>query len=226
MQPDEKFIQTLETIQNKIVKELKSLIVKQTNISDKMLAIETYNIEKRMNELGYQDAIDEYIKSFDEAVISSKYVKKISLEFVDEIDLIQKNLGDYLLGEQKKFHSLLTMQIESGLLNGKSNKLIIESLNDVPLTTTQLKTVVNTSYANHTRNITKEAFKDDKEQKFIYVGGVIPTSSDACRNVVEAGKTYTMAQIEAGINEGGGLVDWGGRVPNFNCIHTWEPVDE
>jgi len=225
MTPNETFIKELEKIEAQITKEISNIISQSKGTTlDRMTLVEEYNIDKRMTELGFGTAALIYVESFDSMVIGSPFVKKISLDFVSEVNLIQKNMIEYLINEQKKYHSLLTMQIENGLMSGLKSKDIIKSLGDIPLSSAQINTEVNTAYANQSRNITREAFKDDKEQRFEYVGGLIPTSSDACTAVVEAGNTYTQAQIDAGIDEGGGLVYWNGRDPNFNCLHEFLPV--
>ena len=225
MTPNETFIKELEKIEAQITKEISNIISQSKGTTlNRMSIIEDYNIEKRMTELGYQESLLKYVESFDGAVIGSQFINKISLDFVDEVNLIQNNLGEYLLGKQREFHSLLTMEVQNGIMSGKLDKEIIKSLSNVPLSERQLKTVVNTSYQNHSRNITKEAFKDDEEQLFEYVGGLIPTSSDICRELIESGETYTQAEINAGIPSGGGMVFWDGRDPNFNCGHEWLPV--
>ena len=35
---------------------------------------------------------------------------------------------------------------------------------------------------------------------------------------------YTLAEIQAGIKTPAGNVDFGGRIPNYNCLHEWEKI--
>jgi len=225
MTPNETFIKELEKIEAQITKEISNIISQSKGTTlDRMTLVEEYNIDKRMTELGFGTAALIYVESFDSMVIGSPFVKKISLDFVSEVNLIQKNMIEYLINEQKKYHSLLTMQIENGLMSGLKSKDIIKSLGDIPLSSAQINTEVNTAYANQSRNITREAFKDDKEQRFEYVGPVDGVTSDPCLYAMEnqSPEGHTMAEINGGIFP---EVNWGGRIPSFNCRHEFYPVD-
>jgi hypothetical protein len=97
---------------------------------------------------------------------------------------------------------------------------------EIQLTDAQLNVATNTAYYNIARDDVFDAFKDDPNQKFKYVGGVRENSSKQCRWLMENQKTegYTVAEITAGINTPFGIIDRYGRRPNFNCIHTWAPI--
>jgi hypothetical protein len=89
-----------------------------------------------------------------------------------------------------------------------------------------MNTVIDTSYFNHERSITAEIFSDKPEQRFKYVGDLIETSSPICRWLVKNQKPngYTRAEIDKEIRTPKGLVNWFGRMPNFNCGHSWLPI--
>ena len=129
--------------------------------------------------------------------------------------------------------------LTESILGGDSFDISVQKMKDSGMTNSQrIETLLHTGYYNFSRVSTRMAFKSKPEQKFEYVGGVIPTSSDECRwlflNQKPAG--YTMVEIEKGIetpyrytygvNKGKvKKIYWSGRNPNFNCIHEWLPKD-
>lgn len=122
----------------------------------------------------------------------------------------------------------------NSILNGQSDKETRARLESVGLKDYQAGAVLQTTLYNFSRTNTVLAYKDEPEARFTYEGGLIPTSSDQCKwlmlNQKEGG--YTMAEIMAGIetpytNKQGQklIINELGRLPNFNCIHEWEPID-
>ena len=128
------------------------------------------------------------------------------------------------------------------IISGNSIQETIKNLEGIPLTDAQLGTVLNTSYSDFNRITTVEVYKDKPDQRFRYDGGVIPTSSDECRWLVDNQdpKGYTMKEIKAGIitpyvhkytdshgqfNAGDPkVINENGRNPNYNCIHEWVAI--
>jgi hypothetical protein len=99
-------------------------------------------------------------------------------------------------------------------------------LTDIKYTRANFGTILNTTYADMSRQATKEAFKNT-DTRFRYEGGTIPTSSEICEWLYnnQDPNGYTMEEIEAGIVTPHGVVDAFGRQPNNNCIHTWQPIE-
>ena len=118
------------------------------------------------------------------------------------------------------------MEIKNSIVSNQLTSETVANLTaKIPLTDAQIKTVVHTSFSNHSRNITAKAFEDEPEQRFEYVGGVIPTSSQECEWLMnnQNPNGYTKAEIDAGIQTPFGVIYWGGRDPNYNCLHQWLP---
>ena len=158
---------------------------------------------------------------------------------VENAELIKASNNMTVLGYFQYQTERLRTHLASGLIGGKSFKdTVIEFGGGIvgqpnPIATwhhftdANVGTVIHTSYIDYGRTITADAFIDSPEQKFEYVGGLIPTSSEQCtflmNNQKEGG--YTMAEIRGGIQTPDGTINWSGRVPNWNCIHEFLPVD-
>jgi len=135
----------------------------------------------------------------------------------------------YLLKSASAWSTQYESALVKSLIRGDTITQTVKSLvTEVPLTTPQLSTVLNTQYADFNRVATKEVYSGEPEQRFRYVGPLIPTSSDICIEMVEKQRPegYTADEIAAGIKAGSGIVNWGGRVPNFNCNHAWQAIYE
>lgn len=173
---------------------------------------------------------------------------------VEQIELISRNVeliknshGRTVLGYAKANSELLRSKLIQSIINGVTARQtikelegqLISELTNAPLTTAQIGVVINTSYADFSRATTRMTFENRPKQRFKYVGGVIPTSSDECRWLRENQnpRGYTRAEIDAGIEtpftykrgENKGKIKqiwWWGRFPNYNCGHEWMPKDD
>jgi hypothetical protein len=104
--------------------------------------------------------------------------------------------------------------------------------------TANVGTVVHTSYMQYKKAVTADAFEGVPGQRYEYIGGILPTSSDECEWLItnQNPKGYTRDEIDAGIKtpfiyeygEDKGktkIINWAGRIPNYNCPHEWLPLD-
>ena len=144
-----------------------------------------------------------------------------------------------VLGFYQSQTNRLKTHLASGLIGGenfrdvvlKFGQGIVTEQNPIAtwhfFTDANVGTVINTGYADFSRTMTADAFIDQPGQKFQYVGGTIPTSSEQCRWLIENQRPdgYTKEEIDAGISTPAGLIDFFGRSPNFNCIHSFEAID-
>ncbi len=170
------------------------------------------------------------------ANLTSEALTRIS----SNAELIKGFQDRTVLGFYQAQTNRLRTHLASGLIGGenfrdvvlKFGQGIVGEQNPIAswhfFTDANVGTVINTGYADFSRTMTADAFAEEPEQRFEYVGGTIPTSSEQCAWLSSNQRAggYTKAEIDAGIQTPHGAIDWFGRSPNFNCIHQWFPVDE
>ena len=182
---------------------------------------------------GFDATFKERISSFRNVDLTAERIQIIK----NNVDLIKNSNGRTVLGYAKANGDLLRTKLINSIINGTDAKQTIKELESIPLATHQLGAVISTSYADYTRTTTFQAFSDKPEQRFYYAGGIIPTSSEQCAWLVENQKPegYTLAEIKKGIEtpfiwHSGPfagqhkIINENGRLPNYNCIHTFEPL--
>ena len=222
-------IKYLDFAFDKIIQKLKQKNFTRVELTQLAAQIDFLD---ELKALGFEKKVNDYFAQYDKTIsdIMAKAidagVKDISAITINEILLIKELDKNVLLGQAADWANRFEAEMVKGILGGFDTQTIINNLADIPLTTTQLNTVLHTSSQQFNRLVTKKAYAELPEQRFRYVGGLIPTSSEICKDLIENQKPegYTAAEIEAGIPAGGGIVNWGGRVPNFNCIHRWQPI--
>ena len=189
------------------------------------------NFFEELRGLGFEELVDEYFSNYDKVI--TDVLKKAKLNGVDiaavnteQLLLVKELDKDFLLKKASLWGSQYESELVKSIIRGDAITQTIKNLEGIPLTDSQLGTVINTSYADFERMTVRTAYEDEPEQRFRYVGPLIPTSSDICIAMMEEQNPegYTSDEIAAGISTGGGIVNWGGRVPNYNCNHTWEPI--
>lgn len=229
------FTDYLDGAFNEIITRLKKI-----NLTDVELAQLSAQIDflDELYELGLYKQVNKYFSQYDDYIfrivrqaqnkglnISSLTISQ--LELVRELDksMLLKSVDAW----SSRFESVFIKQI----IAGKSIKDIVSAMEDIPLTDAQLGTVLNTSFSEFDRITVKKIYEDEPDQRFKYTGGIIPTSSKQCRWLIENQKPegYTTKEIENGIEtpyvdkHGEQLIiNWSGRIPNFNCIHRWVAV--
>lgn len=186
--------------------------------------------------------LNEYYANANKEVLDLVRAYSIALK-VDQIknisavaQLIIENHKSMLLGNFTSNIKILSYELIKNLVGNKSTEEALQTLKekftrtseDTPhiLTDANINTAFYTGVADIERSITYEAFKDDPEQRFKYFGGILPTSSKQCKWLMENQKPegYTFAEIDKGIETPFGVINWYGRKPNYNCIHTWLPI--
>ena len=221
----------LEKIQKEILEELAELL-RGLNIADNkvqvMNLLSEIDLDSYLDEKGFTKAVQKYLDSLvDVAAISvGKYGPGTKLtDLINEVELVKNSVSEYLLGSAESYTGLLRLNIQQGIMGTLSDAQIIENLQSVGLTNTQLNTAIETAYRNHERNVVMEIFDGEENQRFEYVGDIIETSSDICQWLMENQNEegYTLEEIREGINTPFGVVNEHGRIPNFNCGHIWLP---
>jgi len=220
---------------DKIEAKLKKFLIGLKESELKQLLAED-NLNRLLQYVGLEDWIKKYSANFD--VIFKEAISKFAkLEYVKKnINSIQtimnqvKNSNERtIVGYIKANADNIQGKLINMLLSGTTSRQTIEAiLNESPLhTRAQTGSVVNTAIADYSRITERQVFTKDDNQRFEYVGGLIPTSSETCSWLIENQKSegYTMAEIDAGIDTPYGIVDWNGRRPNYNCIHSWSPIE-
>lgn len=189
--------------------------------------------------------IDELLKEFNPDQLAKYYqtelmgvAGKVMLDYSKQFNLAQKtkvntfvntlmdlkteSLKNFITANKTQFKAKLVEMI----INGSDTKAVTEFFTKTPFTTAQIGTLVNTAESEIRRATVLSAFENNIEQRYEYIGGLIPTSSDICSWLYENQNPegYTLDEIQSGIETPYGTVDWGGRIPNYNCIHSWEPI--
>ena len=224
MLPHETLLKKIDTIQSVLLKEIEQMI--KTGVDKKQIAVfvDSIDFDELLDEFGLNKAVLEYVYSLDEIVNS--FGKGIATNLLDEIEMIQNLQSEYILGSMSNKIKLWKSTMIEGFITGREDKFILESLQTIGLTEAQAGTVLQTSYYNFERAVTSIAYEDSPEQKFEYRGGIIPTSSRQCEwlfnNQDPAG--YTKSEIDVGIETPFGIIDWFGRQPNYNCLHSWVAI--
>lgn len=203
---------------------------KPTQIQLAQIAAEIDFFEQ-LKGLGYEQTVDKYLGSY-ETVLSDLLVtaRKQGVDFaginLGQLELIKELDKKYLLGKASTWGAQFDSEFVKSVIRGDTIKQTVANLSEIPLTDSQLGTVMNTSYSEFSRMGTKEIFKNEPEQRFSYFGPLIQTSSEQCSWLVpnQNPDGYTSAQIEAGIDTPAGIVNWSGRDPNWNCNHNWRAI--
>lgn len=234
---DEQIIKDLTKISDEFKRKLLA-IIKQGNKLDRIelaklvaeidfwkdLDLETQT-RLKLTELfdKYDDQINNLMKLADvQKVRDAVSVNK------DILETLKYFRGEELLGRAKVFSDQLKNTLLSSIITGKTFNQVKEDLANIPLTSPQLNTVISTGYNDYGRNLLALTYEKYPEQRFLYYGTIIPTSSKQCTwllmNQIMTG--YTRQEIEIGIDTPYGVINWNGRIPNFNCDDMWLPVTE
>jgi len=230
-----------------MIKELLTTL-KRGNFSQMELAqlSAEINFFEEIKKLGYEQTVNKYFAGY-ENILSEvlDQAKDSGVDFfginTDLLEMVQELDEEFLLGKAQAWNAQFKSEFIKSIIRGDSSTQTILNLREVPLTDAQLGVVLNTSRFDFKRMSIRETYKNKPDQRFTYEGGLIPTSSDECRHLVneQDPKGYTMAEIDAGIEtpytypeypslgELAGTVKkiyWGGRKPNYNCGHVWKPI--
>jgi len=228
--------QTLEQLLEKVDKQVKAKI-------EKILA--NLTPEQRLAIIDNPAIIDDLLKDIDVNQLAKYYfvefskmasgiIKDYSLEIAEaqkqKVNIFVNKLLELKTDTLRQFMESNKVQFKNKIIeliiNGSDRKVIKEYFAKTPFTNAQIGTLINTAESDIRRTTVLSAYEDRPGMRFRYEGGLIPTSSDTCTWLIENQNPegYTLEEIQAGIQTSDGIVDWGGRVPNYNCIHRWEPI--
>lgn len=186
---DEQIIKDLTKISDEFKRKLLA-IIKQGNKLDRIelaklvaeidfwkdLDLETQT-RLKLTELfdKYDDQINNLMKLADvQKVRDAVSVNK------DILETLKYFRGEELLGRAKVFSDQLKNTLLSSIINGKTFNQVKEDLANIPLTSPQLNTVISTGYNDYGRNLLALTYEKYPEQRFLYYGTIIPTSSKQC----------------------------------------------
>jgi hypothetical protein len=198
--------------------------------------IENDGFYELMDDMGINEFITDYIDLMDKE--AGLYAKLYSDKAVQDLEVLQNLRYTELVGRFKANADTLQAKLYESIINGVTFQQTKDSLKGIGFTDAQTGAIVQTGYYDFSRSATFKAFEDNPDQRFEYAGGIIPTSSDECAWLMMNQKPegYTFAEIAKGIktpfvHTGGRLkgqdkiINQFGRVPNWGCIHKFQPVD-
>lgn len=140
--------------------------------------------------------------------------------------------GKELLGRAELFSDVLKNSLLNSIINGTPIEQIKEDLAKSTLTSGQMNVAISTGYNDYGRTLINLSYKDFPDQRFLYFGTIIPTASKQCtwllmnQSLKKSEEGYTKKEIEKGIKTPYGIINWNGRIPNFNCDDRWYPVTD
>lgn len=228
--------QTLEQLLEKVDKQVKAKI-------EKILA--NLTPEQRLAIIDNPAIIDDLLKDIDVQQLAKYYmteltgiagivIKDYSLEIAEaqkqKVNIFVNKLLELKTDTLRQFIESNKAQFKNKIIeliiNGSDRKVIKEYFAKTPFTNAQIGTLINTAESDIRRTTVLSAYEDREGMRFRYEGGLIPTSSDNCTWLIENQKEegYLLKEIQTGIITPHGTIDWGGRVPNYNCIHFFSPI--
>ena len=239
----EEILKKLEEIDAQIIKRVDELL-KSGKSKEVIIGILNGEVEKMMVGLGLDKLADDYAnKLLVSGLSTAKGLQALSnkeslIQAVGQnIEMLIKMQKDSLISNFTANANVFKTQLLEGLLSGvptpqvASNiKAALTQVSDGSvhlLSSANVNTLIQDSFSNVSRTATAVAFEDDPEQRFEYTGGVIPTSSKQCEWLMNNQKAegYTKEEIDAGIETPYGIINWNGRSPSYNCLHSFFPVD-
>lgn len=202
--------------------------------------------QQRLQVIQNPDLIDQLLSEFDPDKLAEYYqtqlyrmAQEVAIDFSEKIDTGQKTkvntfvdtlvklktktLRNYLISNKETFANNLIQLI----INGSNQETVKSYFKSTPFKNYQIGTLLNTARSEIRRTISIAGFEDDNTVKYRYVGDIIEHSSKICIWLLKHQKPegYTLEEIQAGIVTPFGKVDFGGRIPNYNCIHEWELIE-
>lgn len=211
----------IEKLLNGLTKKQRLEIINNPDLLDKLLQDIDPDKIAQYYQIGLTQTAGTIIKSYAEQ-LTKQQKQKVGF-FVDNlVKLKTKTLRNFIISNKDNFKT----KIIEFAINGSRGEVIKNYFEKTPFTNSQIGTLLNTAESDIRRTTIISGYEDRKDQRFRYEGGVIPTSSDTCAWLMDNQdpEGYTMDEIQAGIETPYGIVDAGGRVPNYNCLHVWEPI--
>jgi hypothetical protein len=234
MNPKEIFLNNLEEIKQRFLTRVKQILSGEPDRIELARLVAELDFFRELQAEGLTDALDKFLDDYDEQL--QDLIELAEINKVRDTFTTNKNLFEFfkekdakkLLGAAEFYADDFQKKMVMGLSEGKPFLKVTEELSNLPLTTAQINSAVTTGYNDYGRTLTALTYADEPEQKFLYVGTITPTSSKQCAwllvNQNMAG--YTKEEIDKGIKTPFGMINWNGRIPNFNCDDRFLPATE
>jgi hypothetical protein len=230
--PKEIFLKNLEEIKQRFLTRMSGLLSGNVDRVELARLVAELDLFRELQAEGFTDALDIFLDDYDEQLrdlIELAEVQKIRDVFTTNRNLFEffkQKDAEKLLGSAKFYADDFQKQMVLGIAEGKPFNEVTKGLSNLPLTTAQVNAAVTTGYNDYGRSLTALTYQDEPEQKFLYVGTIIPTSSKQCTWLLinQNMEGYTKEEIDNGISTPFGIINWQGRVPNFNCDDRFLPA--
>ena len=175
--------------------------------------ISTLNVDDYIfNQIGLQKDLDSYITSYQGVLSGMEFTGTVTEEtLLALVRLDQATFKKQIssMGEQ------IIDQAVKGILGGKTEREIAQSMLGNVLRPDQAETLANTALNTFERNVTAEmAANDPPNTKYVYQGVIDQKTRDICLKMISSG-SLTRDQIDS--QYPGAFIDGGG----FNCRHRW-----
>jgi hypothetical protein len=246
MKPDD-IINIIQKVENDFVQRLLLISENKNKIPKLELArlIAQLNFLEEMKNLGLVNAINSLEQLYDNGIRelitlaeSEKVLNtfRISGDIFDRMKMVN---AEEILRSAGAWGDRLKIKLVESITMGLPIEQMRKSLLEIPLTSTQLNSAINTAYYDYIRTFTRVTFEDEPELRYVYYGEIFPTKTDECRWLLlnQNPEGYTRAEIDEGIetpfeHKYGDLrgeikkIYWNGREPNINCNDKWIPLTE
>lgn len=222
----------LAAIDKKVKTKLEKLLRGLTDKQRLALIQNPKLIDQLLADINVEEIAKHYIFLFNEAAIGTVFSfkdiitkaqqNKVNVFVKSLTQLKTASLRDFVISRKQEFTNKIFE-----FVSGQTKWDIAKSYFDkTPFTGSQIGTLINTTESDIRRTTVLSAFEDRPDQRYEYIGGLIPTSSETCTWLIENQNPegYTLDEIQAGIETPFGTVDWNGRIPSWNCIHSWSPI--
>ena len=208
----EQFAKALQKAQAQMVEDILDL-QKTLTRNEFISVISTLNVDDYIfNQIGLQKDLDSYITSYQGVLSGMEFTGTVTEEtLLALVRLDQATFKKQIssMGEQ------IIDQAVKGILGGKTEREIAQSMLGNVLRPDQAETLANTALNTFERNVTAEmAANDPPNTKYVYQGVIDQKTRDICLKMISSGR-LTRDQIDS--QYPGAFIDGGG----FNCRHRW-----
>ena len=232
MNPKEIFLKNLEEIKQRFLLRMTGLLSGSVDRAELARLVAELDLFRELQAEGFTDALDTFLDDYDEQL--QDLIELAEIQKVRDTFSTNRNLFEFfktkdaekLLGSAKFYADDFQKQMVLGISEGKPFNEVTKQLENLPLTTAQVNSAVTTGYNDYGRSLTALTYADEPEQKFLYVGTIIPTSSKQCTWLLinQNMDGYTKEEIDKVIQTPFGGIDWNGRLSRFNCDDRWLPA--
>jgi len=208
----EEFARAVQKAQAQMVEDL--LDIKDSLTREEFISlISTLDVDDYIfNEIGLQKDLDKYLASYQNVLSGMEFVGEVTEETLlalvrlDQATFIKQisSMGEQIIDEAVK-----------GILGGKTEREIAQSMLGNVLRPDQAETLANTALNTFERNVTAEmAVNDPADATYVYQGPIDARTRDICLDMMSAG---SLTRDEVDSQYPGAFSDGGG----FNCRHRW-----